>query len=154
MPGSPSPLDGLGQDYVYGIFDREEARVLGGTGLHPRLGEGALEIGYWIHKDFINQGLASAVSATLARVAFQVHRVQRVEIQCDPRNLGSAAVPRKLDFMHEATLRRRIPALNDELVDLMIWTLFADAYPSSPAAAVSWRLSMRSGAGSPWSLPD
>ncbi len=41
----------LGQDFVFGIFDRSEKIVLGGTGLHTRVGESAREIGYWIHKD-------------------------------------------------------------------------------------------------------
>ena len=46
----------LGQNFIYGIFDREERRVLGGTGLHLRVGPGALEIGYWIRADETNQG--------------------------------------------------------------------------------------------------
>src|SRR6478609_5108135 len=36
-----------GGDVVYGIF-LDDAPI-GGTGLHRRLGEGGLEIGYWIH---------------------------------------------------------------------------------------------------------
>jgi RimJ/RimL family protein N-acetyltransferase len=38
----------LDQDYVMGAFDREERSVVGGTGLHPRVFEGGLEIGYWV----------------------------------------------------------------------------------------------------------
>src|SRR5262245_36868332 len=30
----------LGRDFVYDIFSRNETRVLGGSGLHMRLGEG------------------------------------------------------------------------------------------------------------------
>ena len=36
------------QDYVYGIFDRETSAVVGGTGLHERIGKNAREIGYWV----------------------------------------------------------------------------------------------------------
>jgi RimJ/RimL family protein N-acetyltransferase len=126
----------LGEDFVYGIFDREEKRVLGGTGLHTRVGEGAREIGYWIHADFINQGLATESSAALVRVAFEVDGVQRVEIHCDPENVRSAAVPRKLGFTHEATLRSRVPLSEKRRRDSMIWTLFKDDYPNSLAAKV------------------
>ena len=49
----------LGHDFIYGIFDSTESKLLGGTGLHIRAGENAREIGYWIHADFINQGLAT-----------------------------------------------------------------------------------------------
>lgn len=124
----------LGQDFVYGIFSRDETRVLGSSGLHTRLGDGAREIGYWIHKDFINQGLATEAAAALTRVAFEIEKVRRVEIHCDPANVRSAAVPRKLGFTHEATLRNRLPFTGDRLLDVMIWTLFAHVYPSTPAA--------------------
>jgi RimJ/RimL family protein N-acetyltransferase len=123
----------LGQDFAFGIFDPGEQRLLGSTGLHTRLGAQALEIGYWIHKDFINQGLATESSAALVRVAFEIERVNRVEIHCAPDNLRSAAVPRKLGFTHEATLRERIPH-GETWRDSMIWSLFATEYASSPAA--------------------
>lgn len=37
-----------GQDWTYGVFDRDETMVLGGAGLHQRTEPGCLEIGYWI----------------------------------------------------------------------------------------------------------
>jgi RimJ/RimL family protein N-acetyltransferase len=46
----------LDRDYVYGIFDSDEKVVLGGTGLHKRIGEGAREIGYWIHQHHVGRG--------------------------------------------------------------------------------------------------
>jgi RimJ/RimL family protein N-acetyltransferase len=36
----------LGQDFAYAIFASNDSEVLGGTGLHTRVGDGALEIGY------------------------------------------------------------------------------------------------------------
>lgn len=125
----------LGQDFVYGIFDREETRVLGGTGLHTRLGAGAREIGYWIRADAINRGLATEVSAALTKVAFEVDHVRRVEIHCAPNNVRSAAVPAKLGYRHEATLRERVDRGGETPGDVMIWSIFADQYPASPAAA-------------------
>lgn len=124
----------LDQDYVYGILNRDETEVLGGTGLHTRLGAGALEIGYWIHVAYINRGLATESSAALTQVAFEIHRVERVEIHCDPENVRSAAVPRKLRFVHEATLRRRARTSAGAARDTMIWTLLRDEYPGSAAA--------------------
>ncbi len=126
----------LGQDFVYGIFDREETRVLGGTGLHTRLGAGAREIGYWIRADAINRGLATEVSAALTKVAFEVDHVRRVEIHCAPGNVRSAAVPAKLGYRHEATLRERVDRGGETPGDVMIWSIFADQYPAGPAAAV------------------
>jgi len=120
-------------DFVFGIFNSQEDRLIGGTGLHPRVGSNALEIGYWIHKDYINQGYATESSAALTKVAFEIHQVDRIEIHCAVENTRSAAVPRKLGYTLEATLRRRSYA-NGHLCDQMIWTLFADQYPATPSA--------------------
>jgi RimJ/RimL family protein N-acetyltransferase len=122
------------QDYIYGIFNLDETQVLGGTGLHTRIGDRALEIGYWIDWQHRLQGLATETAAALTRVAFEVQKVLRLEIHCDPRNLASAAVPRKLGFTLEATLRARTEDHLGAWTDSMIWTMLADEYPSSPAA--------------------
>ncbi len=124
----------LGQDFVYGIFDREETQVLGGTGLHTRLGADAREIGYWVRADRINRGIATETAGALTRVAFEIDRLDRVEIHCDADNVRSAAVPRKLGYTHEATLRRRRVA--GKVRDTMVWTLLADDYAGSSAASV------------------
>ena len=124
----------LGQDFSYGIFNRAETQVLGSTGLHTRVGAGAREIGYWVHHDYINQGLATEVTAALTKVAFAIDQVARIEIHCDPNNVRSLAVPRKLGFCHEATLRQRMRTPEGKPRDTMIWTLLADEYPTSPAA--------------------
>ncbi len=122
-----------GEDYVYGIFTPDESRAVGGTGLHTRASGNVLEIGYWIHKDFTRQGLATEVSAALTKVAFEIYRVDRMEIHCSIENIGSASVPRKLGYVHEAT-RRRLAFANGRQTDSMIWTLFGDEYPSTPNA--------------------
>lgn len=125
----------LGQDFSYGIWDRDERRVLGATGLHLRLGEGAREIGYWIHRDHLRQGLATETTAALTRVAFEIDGVRRVEIHVDPRNAPSAAIPQRLGYTLEAVLAQRLEAIEGEQRrDVMIWTLFAQDYPASPAA--------------------
>jgi RimJ/RimL family protein N-acetyltransferase len=121
----------LGEDFVYGVFSPDGTQVLGSSGLHTRAGEKAREIGYWIHADHINQGLATEAAAALTKIAFEIDGVVRVEIHCDPRNVRSAAVPRKLRFVHEATLRRRTTDATGQRRDSMIWTLLAEEYEAS-----------------------
>jgi RimJ/RimL family protein N-acetyltransferase len=129
----------LGVDFAYGILDRDEASVLGGTGLHPRVGPRGIEIGYWIHAAHVGQGLATEAAAALVRVAFEVLALDRVEIHCGPENARSAAVPRRLGFTLEATLRRRGEDGAGAPRDTMMWSLFASDYPSSPARAFEAR---------------
>lgn len=124
----------LGEDFVYGVFSPDEREVWGGTGLHTRIGEGALEIGYWVRVDRIGQGLATEFSAALTRAGFEVYGVRRMEIHCDPANVRSAAVPRKLGYTHEATLPKRVPFGEQSPRDSMIWALHKEAYPASPSA--------------------
>ena len=122
----------LNENFVYGIFNKEETKLLGGTGLHPRLGDNELEIGYWIHKDHVRRGLVTESTAALIKVAFEIVHVHRIEIHCDPRNIASASVPRKLGFIHEGTLREKTPFLN-RWSDSMVWGLLEKEYPNTPS---------------------
>jgi RimJ/RimL family protein N-acetyltransferase len=125
----------LGANSVYAIFDAGDERVLGGSGLHPRIGPGALEIGYWIRADAVGQGYATESTAALTRVAFDVADVERVEIHCSTENHASAAIPRKLGYsLHEAG-------------DDLIFTLAAADFPTTPAAGA--RLAAYDAIGAP-----
>jgi RimJ/RimL family protein N-acetyltransferase len=123
----------LDRDYVYAIFERDESAVVGGTGLHRRLGPGALEIGYWIRTSHAGAGLATEAAAALTRVAFELCGVDRVEIRVDPANERSCAIPRRLGFVEEATLRRRLDY--PEPRDAVVYSLFRDGYAATPAGA-------------------
>lgn len=126
----------LDRDFVYGIWNADESQVLGGTGLLARVGEGAREIGYWIHAQHLRCGYATEAVAALTRIAFEVDGVDRVEIHCDPRNEPSVAIPRKLGYRHDATLRRRGNAPMGMSRDTMIWSMFRDEYCETPSAVV------------------
>jgi RimJ/RimL family protein N-acetyltransferase len=119
-----------GENFTSGIFAADGTEVLGGTGLHPRIGPGGLEIGYWIRASATRQGFVTESSAALARVAFEVCGADRVEIRIEPRNQASFGVPRKLGFVEEATLRRRLPPARGTgpLRDVTIFTMFREDF--------------------------
>lgn len=128
----------LGQDFIYGIFDRGDGRCLGGCGLHPRTTAGALEIGYWVARDRWGQGIATEVAGALTRVAFEVMKADRVEIRVAPENTRSLAVPRKLRFTEEGTLRGVGAGRNGKPnVDLVVFSMLPSELRGSPAAAVA-----------------
>ena len=62
----------LGIDFTYGIFDKNEKEVIGGTGLHTRIGIESRELGYWIHERYSRIGYATEVAAALTKVAFEI----------------------------------------------------------------------------------
>jgi RimJ/RimL family protein N-acetyltransferase len=130
----------LGVEYVYGLFEPDESRALGGSGLHPRGGEGSLEIGYWIRADAIGQGLATEVAAVLTRVGFEHFGLDRVDLSCDPENERSRKIPRKLGFVEEGTLRRRLPPKTDDgpRRDQVMFSLLAEELAASPCMAYEY----------------
>ncbi len=124
----------LGEDFIYGIFAADESRVLGGTGLHTRPGPHAREIGYWIRADAEGRGYVTEAVAALTRVGFELEGLERIVIRVDPENTRSVAVPSRVGYVHEATLRGRIRDAADRPRDTMVFSMFADLYPASPAA--------------------
>src|SRR3954462_14607038 len=121
----------LGEDFVMGAFSPDDSRLLGGTGLHTRVGEGALEIGYWVAADAAGQGYATELSAVLTRVAFEHFGVDRVEIRVDPENERSEGGPEKVGEHPGGALRRRLPTKSgSDLRDVNVWTTFASDFPS------------------------
>ena len=129
-----------GESYVYGVFDRDETRLLGGSGLHRRGGPGALEIGYWVRSDALRQGIATEVTAVLARAAFEHCEAVRVNVQIDPQNVRSAPVPRKLGFRHEGTFRGRLEPHEDggPRRDAMLFSILREEFSESPCRAYDY----------------
>jgi RimJ/RimL family protein N-acetyltransferase len=126
----------LGENFVYGLFTSDESEVVGGSGFHRRIGEGAFEIGYWIRTSRAGQGLATEITGALTRVGFEVCEVDRIEIQCEPKNERSMRIPQKLGYTEEARLRRRLYAPpGGEPRDVVVFTLFRDTYAGTPAAS-------------------
>jgi RimJ/RimL family protein N-acetyltransferase len=111
-----------GVDGTYGIFTADEARVVGGTGLHPRIEEG-FEIGYWLVSDRTGHGYATEAASALTRVAFSLPATRQVQIRCDPRNRLSYAVAKRLGFVHVDTLVGDTTTPAGESRDTMIWQM-------------------------------
>jgi RimJ/RimL family protein N-acetyltransferase len=82
----------------YAITLADSGRYVGGCGLMPRIGPGALEVGYWVHAAYHRRGLATESARLLTNAALVLPGVQRVEIHCDERNIPSASVARTLGF--------------------------------------------------------
>lgn len=125
------------EDFVYAIFDRDEARVLGGTGLHTRGTRHSREIGYWVRVDAEGKGYVTEAVAALTKVGFELEGLEWIEIRAEPQNVRSRRIPERLGYTDEATLRGRIRNAEDEPRDVVVYSMFADAYPSSPAAGAS-----------------
>jgi RimJ/RimL family protein N-acetyltransferase len=112
-----------GTEWLYAIFSRDESVFIGGCGLHPRIGPGGLEIGYWVQSAHTRRGFATEAAAALTRVALHAPGIERAEIRCDPRNLVSAKVPRRLRYRHVRMIKDDTTTPTGEPRDTMVWEL-------------------------------
>lgn len=113
-----------GTEWVYGMFSPDGREVLGGCGLYPRVGPGAVEIGYWLAVNHTGRGLATRAADALTRVAFAVLRVDRIEIRCDRDNTASVRIPERLGY--------RLVDSPDAPADLLVFSRTRADMPGAP----------------------
>lgn len=99
-------------EFVMGIFLGD--RVVGGTGLHLRGAENTVDIGYWVHVEYLKKGIATQVSQALVDTAFSLWpEIDTVEIDHDEANAASSAIPRSLNFTRVGVSPREPQAPNE-----------------------------------------
>jgi RimJ/RimL family protein N-acetyltransferase len=139
-----------GEDFAFMAYDAATGGFVGGMGLHPRVGPGGLELGYWIRRTAQGRGLAGEGAGALLRAAFEHMNADRVEIRIEPSNTASQRVVAKLGIPREVTLLRRFPR-DGKLRDVDVYTLYADAFPQTPAA--NGKVRFLDALGRPWKAP-
>jgi RimJ/RimL family protein N-acetyltransferase len=109
-------------DYDYLMLHPTAGSVIGGCSLMRRRGPGTLEIGYWVHVDHTNRGVATAAAGLLTSSGRHVDGVRQLQIRCDPANVRSAAVPRRLGYRLDRIedMARDTPASTGRA---MVWVL-------------------------------
>jgi len=87
------------------IFSNESiAGVAGFNSLDRTNGIGS--IGYWLGEEFTGKGIMTTVVRDLIEVGRSYDSLQKVDIRCATGNSRSRAIPERLGFSHEGTLRR------------------------------------------------
>ncbi len=109
-----------GRDRNFVIEDVASGALLGGCGLHARIGVDGLEIGYWLRAGATGRGVVTAAAAALTDLALAVDGVSRVEIHCDEANVRSAAVARRLGYRLDR-IEPDVPSAPGDLGRSMIW---------------------------------
>lgn len=120
----------LREDVTVALADAATGRFVGGSGLHPRDWDARVfEIGYWIRASEQGKGYITEAARLLTEFAARSLAANRVFIQCDARNVRSAAVPQRLGYLREALLRHDRWATDGALRDTLIFGLI----PSDPS---------------------
>jgi RimJ/RimL family protein N-acetyltransferase len=126
----PATMWNSGSGYEYGIF-LPDRTLVGGCGLHRRIGPSALEIGYWVHVDHTRRGIATASAGALTAVGFALRGIERMEIHCDEANTASASVPPKLGYRLTGRLDHE-PEAPGEIGSRLIWVLYRREWEARP----------------------
>jgi ribosomal-protein-serine acetyltransferase len=113
--------DGEVFDYANVSADGE---IMGACGLMSRVGNGGLEIGYWIGKRYTGRGLVTRAAALLTAEAFRIG-AGRVEIRHDEANERSALIPRRLGFTRVGTAPAELPGGTASTGVHVFWRLLA-----------------------------
>mgnify|MGYP003382580521 CR=1 FL=1 len=117
-----------GEDWPYGIFARHDRQVVGACGLHRRHGPNTLEIGYWVGVAHTRQGYATEAARALTATAFGLPQLEYVEIRCDPANVASAGVPKRLGYRLVEILTNDTVTPTGEPRDTMVWRIGREEY--------------------------
>ena len=91
--------------------------------LRNRIGE----IGYWLGEAFQGRGIMTKACRAMVAYGFSERGFNRIEMHCAPGNRKSRAIPERLGFRIEGTLRQA-EKFSDRFVDNVVYGLLASEY--------------------------
>lgn len=85
------------------------------------------EIGYILHPDYWRKGIAGEVAAWLLRFGFEKQQLHRIWASCDPQNIGSQKVLKKIGMVREGVLRQNL-RMNEGWRDSLIYSVLEEEW--------------------------
>jgi len=125
----------------------EDGKVVGGTGwtdwvIHDPakmgISGGWADIGYWLIESAVGRGIMTRCVHKLLDVAFTEYGMHRITIRAEPGNERSNALPRRLGFTHEGTLRR-VCRWNGRWVDHELYSMLDDQWAEMRIETIEYR---------------
>ena len=109
--------------FACGIWYQGE--ITGTIGYHPiDWTRHKVEIGYWLAASYQGKGLMTNACRAMITYAFDVLKLNKVEIRCATGNARSCAIPQRLDFKFEGIVKQG-EWLYDHFVDLFLYGMSA-----------------------------
>ncbi|MCC7409920.1 MAG: GNAT family N-acetyltransferase [Phycisphaeraceae bacterium] len=118
---------------------RRQGRVVGGVGLMDvRRSSGVFEaseadLGYWLAEAEQGRGAVTRAAVALLDHGFGELGLRRITIRAESANSRSRAVPCRLGFTHEGTLRG-VGRYDGRRVDHELYAMLAEDWPAARAA--------------------
>lgn len=86
-------------------------------------------LGYWLGQTYERQGIMTRACRAVIDYAFSTLSLHRIEILCATQNKRSCAIPKRLGFTHEGTLRES-ECLYGQFVDHEIYAVLSHEWPA------------------------
>ena len=111
----------------------DERGIAGTIGVHRiNWGNRSTSLGYWLAADAQGRGTMTTTVGALLPHVFYEWELHRVEVHCAPENRRSRAIPERLGFREEATLRET-ELVGGRYLDSVVYGLLeAEWDPSRP----------------------
>jgi RimJ/RimL family protein N-acetyltransferase len=124
----------LDQCWSWAVVGADDGELSGAFVMNRLPDPAAVDTGGWVTHTRLRRGYYTDAAAAVARVAFEVLGLTRVQAVTDPDNERSNAVMRKLGFTHEATTRHLEHGRRHHE---LLWSILADEWPNTFAAEVA-----------------
>jgi putative acetyltransferase len=119
------------EDDVWAIVNKENNKVVGSIGLHKdslhRVDDVRM-LGYVLSEDYWGKGIVPEAAEAAIRYAFEEMNIALLTIHHYPFNQRSRRVIEKCGFTYEGTLRHATKLYNDNIYDLVCYSMTRDEY--------------------------
>lgn len=119
----------LQQGYSFGIWHNQSAEMIGLVRLFHidwEIPKG--EVGYFIDREYMGQGLMTEVLRIIQQFAFKQLALEKLVLRTAMENVASQRLARKCGFRREGDLRGDFRKLSGELIDTMLFGLTRSEY--------------------------
>ena len=116
---------------VWAIEYKENKKVIGSIGLHKdemRMGIKAKMLGYVLSKDYWGEGLMTEAAKEVIKYGFEKEELDLISVRHFRFNDRSKRVIEKCGFKYEGTLRKGRKLFNDEVVDIVLYSILKEEY--------------------------
>lgn len=118
-----------GNLFLLSLWEKASGSYLGETYLaNPDWHVPSIELGYFLVKTATGQGYASEAGRAVLRIAFDLLKISRVDLQCRADNLPSQRVAERLGFRLEGCQRLRHRKKDGALVDRLLYGLLSEEW--------------------------
>ncbi len=120
--------DEFAKDGRFSALILQDDKIIGSVGFHDLdMVNRHASIGYWIDKAHEGKGIISRCCRVLIDHLFDTMELHRVQINCNVENVRSRAIPERLGFKFEGTLRQ-IERVGNRFGDWAVYGLLRDEW--------------------------